>query len=69
MRGRRVDVMIVGGHSRLFELSRLNVAELPECHANLHAKLAYRTDSLEHLFKLSVTIAHALPGGTHAKAG
>ena len=67
--GRGVDVVVVGGHAGLAEFLRLDLAELAEGHAHLHAKFPDVADDVEDLLEPAGAIADALPGRAHAETG
>ena len=66
---RRIDVVIVGGHTGGFELTRFCRADLAECDAHFHAEPADFAHDLEHALKFFGALAHATPCRAHAKAG
>ena len=61
--------MIVGGETGFLELAGLDVAELAECDAHLHAEFADLAHGLEHRLEFCITVAHAFPRRAHTEAG
>ena len=66
---RRVDIVVVGGHTRLLELTSRIVTQLAKRHANFHPQLADLAHRLEHGFKTTIARANPFPSRAHAKTG
>jgi hypothetical protein len=63
-----VEVVIVGGHSGIFELAGCLIGELAQCDTNLHAEVFHVPHDIENRLELGLSFADAFPSGTHAEA-
>lgn len=64
-----VDVVVISGYAGFAKSAGGIGAQVAQGYAYFHAQLAYLANGLQYGFEARVAIAHALPGGAHAKAG
>jgi hypothetical protein len=66
--GRRIQIMVVSGKTRIFELSSLRFRQHAQRAADLHPKPCHRAYGFQHCVKVAA-FGRLSPCGTHAEAG
>ena len=61
--------MIVGGNAGRLEFARFGRADFAKCDTNFHPERADFANDFQDALEFFGAVAHAAPGGAHAKPG